>query len=162
MSKFGTTTPEHLASIKVEAALHFGPMVLHEALLRLCHAQGSESLDKFQKSMVDRIDRMQGDGADFEEMKEFAIELVYACIREVKQSPNFRHPLENMTARRTQGRSEEAGTLEEQLQAGLEDTFPASDPPAVVSTAISGGSDKLVGTDEVLRQKREAGEAERK
>ena len=57
---------------------------------------------------------------------------------------------------RTEGRSENADTLEEQLQSGLEDSFPASDPPAVVSTSISGGSKDIVGTDEVLRRKKEA------
>ncbi len=56
--------------------------------------------------------------------------------------------------RRTEGRAEDKGTLEEQLQEGLEDTFPASDPVSVTSTAIAGRSKKLVGTDEVLRQKR--------
>jgi hypothetical protein len=46
--------------------------------------------------------------------------------------------LEDISARRTQGRSDVPETLEEQLQQGLEDTFPASDPRAVVSTAIAG------------------------
>ena len=41
--------------------------------------------------------------------------------------------------RRTPGRSEDAAVLEEQLQEGLEDTFPASDPVSVTSTSISGG-----------------------
>lgn len=45
--------------------------------------------------------------------------------------------------------------LEEQLESGLEDSFPASDPPAVVSTTISGGGKKLVGVEEHLRRKRE-------
>ncbi|MCX8279561.1 hypothetical protein OSJ77_05120 [Phyllobacterium sp. 0TCS1.6C] len=41
-------------------------------------------------------------------------------------------------SRRTAGRSEDAETLEEQLQEGLEDTFPGSDPVSVASTAIPG------------------------
>ena len=49
-----------------------------------------------------------------------------------------------------------AETLEEQLCAGLEDTFPASDPVSVVSTLIAGRCKKLVGTEEVLRQMRDA------
>ena len=61
---------------------------------------------------------------------------------------------EDVLARRTPGRSEEPGTLEEQLQTGLEDTFPASDPVSVVSTVIPGGK-PLVGVEEVLRQRRE-------
>ena len=40
--------------------------------------------------------------------------------------------------RRTPGRSEDPVVLEEQLQEGLEDSFPASDPVSVVSTLISG------------------------
>ena len=54
--------------------------------------------------------------------------------------------------RRTEGRAEDCSTLEEQLQEGLEDTFPASDPVSVVSTTIAGRTKKLVGTDEVLRR----------
>lgn len=40
--------------------------------------------------------------------------------------------------RRTPGRSEDPKVLEEQLEEGLEDTFPASDPVAVTTTLISG------------------------
>jgi hypothetical protein len=40
--------------------------------------------------------------------------------------------------RRTPGRSEDPKILEEQLQEGLEETFPASDPVSVTSTLISG------------------------
>lgn len=58
--------------------------------------------------------------------------------------------------RRTPGRAEDRETLEEQLSEGLEDTFPASDPVSVVSTLIAGRSKVLVGTDEVIRARREA------
>lgn len=105
--------------------------------------------------MVDEIEAMHEERADFETMKEFAIEQLYACVREVRSSPGMKQPLEEAETRRTPGRSEEPKTLEDQLQAGLEDSFPASDPPAVVSTAISGGAKKLVGTDEVLKKQRE-------
>ncbi|HHZ09532.1 MAG TPA: hypothetical protein GX405_12220 [Rhizobiales bacterium] len=57
--------------------------------------------------------------------------------------------------RRTEGRAEDPKLLEEQLREGLEDSFPASDPVAVTSTTIAGRSKELVGTDEVLRRKRE-------
>lgn len=57
--------------------------------------------------------------------------------------------------RRTEGRAEDKSTLEEQLQEGLEDTFPASDPVSVTSTAIAGRTKKLVGTDETLRRRRQ-------
>ena len=42
------------------------------------------------------------------------------------------------TRRRTPGRSEDPAVLEEQLQEGLENSFPASDPVSVTSTLISG------------------------
>lgn len=58
--------------------------------------------------------------------------------------------------RRTPGRAEDRETLEEQLSEGLEDTFPASDPVSVMSTLIAGRSKVLVGTDEVIRARREA------
>jgi hypothetical protein len=126
MSKLQSATPEHVEQLRLEAAAHFAPLALHEALLRLSHACGNESLNRFEKAMV----------------------------QQTKQ------PLEKIDGRRTSGRSEEARTLEDQLQAGLEDSFPASDPPAVVSTAIPGGAKKLVGTDEVLRQQREEAASE--
>jgi hypothetical protein len=40
--------------------------------------------------------------------------------------------------RRTPGRAVDGPTLEEQLQEGLEDSFPASDPISVTTTAIPG------------------------
>ncbi len=40
--------------------------------------------------------------------------------------------------RRTPGRAEDSRTLEEQLQEGLEDSFPGSDPVSVTSSLISG------------------------
>ncbi|RUM95683.1 hypothetical protein EET67_21800 [Pseudaminobacter arsenicus] len=40
--------------------------------------------------------------------------------------------------RRTEGRAEDPDTLEEQLQEGLEDTFPGSDPVSVTITGIPG------------------------
>ena len=40
--------------------------------------------------------------------------------------------------RRTAGRAEDRPTLEEQLERGLEDSFPASDPVSVTTSLISG------------------------
>lgn len=40
--------------------------------------------------------------------------------------------------RRTEGRTEDPDILEEQLQEGLEDTFPGSDPVSVTITGIPG------------------------
>ena len=58
--------------------------------------------------------------------------------------------------RRTRGRSEDPKVLEEQLLEGLENSFPASDPVSVVTTAIPGcPKPKFVGTDEELRRRRE-------
>ena len=64
-------------------------------------------------------------------------------------------------ARRTEGRAEDKPTLEEQLQEGLEDTFPASDPVSVVSTTIATKTTTIVGTDEVLRRKAEQARREK-
>jgi hypothetical protein len=64
------------------------------------------------------------------------------------------------TTRRTPGRAEDFDTLEEQLCAGLVDTFPASDAVSVTSTLICGRCKKLVGTDEHLRQIRSTGQVE--
>jgi urease accessory protein UreF len=56
--------------------------------------------------------------------------------------------------RKTEGRAEDRETLEEQLDEGLQDTFPASDPVSVVSTTIATKT-TIVGTDEVLRRQAE-------
>jgi hypothetical protein len=40
--------------------------------------------------------------------------------------------------RKTPGRAVDRPTLEEQLQEGLEDSFPASDPVSVTTTVIPG------------------------
>lgn len=155
MSKLQAATPDRLRQLRLEASAHFAPLMLHEALLRLSHACGSKSLERFEKAMVNRIEEAKDDRADFETIKELAIEQLYSLIRDANDSPKKKQPLENIESRRTPGRSEEPQTLEDQLQAGLEDSFPASDPPAVVSTAIPGGAKKLVGTDEVLKKQRE-------
>ena len=73
--------------------------------------------------------------------------------RHDQKQPDPAQSSEDVASRRTQGRSEEPETLEEQLQTGLEDTFPASDPVSVVSTVIPGGK-PLVGVEEVLRERR--------
>jgi hypothetical protein len=154
MSKLQQGSSNELEGIRQKAAAHFAPSMLYEALLRLSRACGAEGLDRFEKAMVQMIDRSSADDSDFEDMKEFATEQLYACVRAVKSSPDMTQPLEDVQSRRTQGRSEKAETLEGQLQQGLEDTFPASDPPAVVSTAIAGRTKPLVGTDEVLRKRK--------
>lgn len=54
--------------------------------------------------------------------------------------PHRKVPPPKPTARkrRTEGRTEDPDTLEEQLQEGLEDTFPGSDPVSVTITGIPG------------------------
>lgn len=154
MSKLQHGSQDELETIRLKAAAHFGPILLQGALIRLRRACGEESLDRFEKAMLDVMDRSPADDADFEDMKEFATEHLLACLREVRASADINSSAEDIGSRRTSGRSEKRETLETQLQEGLEDTFPASDPPAVVSTTISGGARKLVGTDEVLAQRR--------
>ena len=153
MSKLHQGSNEELEAIRAKAVSHFVPGLLCEALLRLSRACGPDSLDRFEKAMTETINRSSADDPDYDDMKEFATEQLYACVREAKSSPNRPHPVEDMRSRRTHGRSEKPETLEDQLQKGLEDSFPASDPPAVVSTAIPGRSKRLVGTDEVLKQR---------
>lgn len=63
--------------------------------------------------------------------------------------------MKDQRKRRTPGRAEDRQTLEEQLDEGLEGSFPGSDPVSVISTAIS-GCPKLVGTDEILGRQRPA------
>lgn len=155
MSNLANSSSAEVARLSWEAATRFGPVLLREALLRLCRACGPESLDKFEKAMTDRIEGMREDEADFETLKEFGIEQLLRATSEVRKSPQVKQPVEKVEERRTEGRSEEEETLEDQLQSGLEDTFPASDPPAVVSTAIPGGTKKIVGVDEQLRRVRE-------
>jgi hypothetical protein len=59
--------------------------------------------------------------------------------------------------RRIPGRSEDPTVLEEQLQEGLEDTFPASDPVSVTSTLISGNR-KLPQKEEGETQEKKTAE----
>ena len=49
------------------------------------------------------------------------------------------------TRRRTAGRAEDPRVLEEQLQEGLEDTFPGSDPVSVTTSLISGSPKPKAG-----------------
>jgi hypothetical protein len=155
MTNMTNTSPSEIERLKQDAAARFGPIFLNEALVRLCRACGPEGLDKFEKAMTDRIERMHEDVPKFEQLKEFAIEQFLRALADVKKSSDVKQPVEKVKERRAEGRSEQGSTLEDQLQEGLEDTFPASDPPAVVSTAIPGGAKKLVGVDEALRQARE-------
>jgi hypothetical protein len=106
--------------------------------------------------MIERMEAHQEDIPNLEVVKEFAVEQLYAAIKDAREFPDNKQPLEPISTRRTQGRSEQSETLEEQLQTGLEDTFPASDPPAVVSTAISRGGPKHANENEHLRHKRAA------
>lgn len=55
--------------------------------------------------------------------------------------------------RRTPGRSEDPAVLEEQLQEGLEDSFPASDPVAVTSTLISGNGNPALQEEQETEEK---------
>jgi len=55
--------------------------------------------------------------------------------------------------RRTPGRSEDPLILEEQLQEGLEDSFPASDPVSVTTTLISGRGKNLPKGDNTEKTK---------
>lgn len=143
MTNLATKTPEQIEHLRTLATLQFTPELLRAALQQLSKLQGGKGLDAFERSMVEVIEAHDGeDQADFASIKEFAIEQLYQLVREAKEAPDIKHLLEDIASRRTPGRSENAETLEEQLQSGLEDSFPASDPPAVVSSTISGGKEK--------------------
>lgn len=80
---------------------------------------------------------------------------VQACRCSAHETNGSQEVCMDNNKRRTEGRTEDPNQLEEQLREGLEETFPASDPVSVTSTTIAGRSKELVGTDEVLRRKRE-------
>jgi hypothetical protein len=152
MLNLSTATPEQVAQVKSAAALHFGPLLLQEALARLGEACGHAALDKFEKDVTRHIEAMRDDQANFELMKDFAVEQLLLVLRNLKKSPDMKQPLEKIEARRTEGRSEVPETLEDQLQEALEDSFPASDPPAVTSTTIAGRSKNVAGGEENERR----------
>ncbi|TPI14133.1 hypothetical protein FJW06_12615 [Mesorhizobium sp. B4-1-3] len=151
-----TLHPEHVDETRMQAYSTFGPLLIQALAQKLGHCQGMRELDKLERSLVRLVEDTDVAAPHADAMKEFAIELIVSTLRNVREHPDAKHDLEEVDKRRTEGRSEDSDTLEEQLQSGLEDSFPASDPPAVVSTAITGGAKDIVGTDEVLRRKKEA------
>lgn len=151
-----TLHPERVDETRMLAYSMFAPSLLNALMQRLARCQGMKELGEMENSLIRAIEETAVAAPEGDAMKEFAIELVVSTLRNVREHPDAKHDLEEIDDRRTQGRSENPETLEEQLQSGLEDSFPASDPPAVVSTAITGGSKDIVGTDEVLRRKKEA------
>lgn len=150
-----TLHPERVDEARIQAYSTFGPLLIHALTRKLARCQGMRELDKLEQSLVRLVEETDVAAPHADAMKEFAIELVVSTLRNVREHPDTKHDVEEIDGRRAKGRSENPDTLEEQLQSGLEDSFPASDPPAVVSTAISGSKD-IVGTDEVLRRKKEA------
>lgn len=148
--------PEQVDDTRRLAYSTFGPVLISSLAKRLARSQGTKELSDVEKSLIRLIENADVNEPQAEAMKEFAIELVVSTISEARAHPDSKSDVEAVGERRAEGRSENPDTLEEQLQSGLEDSFPASDPPAVVSTSISGGSKDLVGTDEVLRRKKEA------
>ncbi|TPI40894.1 hypothetical protein FJW07_06380 [Mesorhizobium sp. B3-1-9] len=151
-----TLHPERVDETRMQAYSIFGPLLIHSLAQKLALCQGIRELDKLEQSLVRLIEETDVAAPQGEEMKEFAVELIVSTLRNVRGHPDAKQDLEEIDGRRAEGRSEDPDTLEEQLQSGLEDSFPASDPPAVVSTAITGGSKDIVGTDEVLRRKKQA------
>jgi len=151
-----TLHPERVDETRMQAYSTFAPALINSLTQRLARCQGSKELDKLEASLVRLVEETDIAAPHGDAMKEFAIELVVSTLRNVREHPDAKHDVEEIEGRRAEGRSENPDTLEEQLQSGLEDSFPASDPPAVVSTAISGGAKDIVGTDEVLRRKKAA------
>lgn len=154
MSKLLHGSQQELETIRNKATAHFGPLLLQGALIRLRRACGQKSLDQFEKTMLDLIEKFPSDDPDIGDMKEFATEHLLGCMREVRSCADIAFSDEDVQSRRALGRSENSKTLEDQLQEGLEDSFPASDPPSVISTAIPGSTKKIKGTDEILAEQR--------
>jgi hypothetical protein len=152
-----TLHPERVDEARTHAYSTFAPLLMNALAQKLARSHGIKELDKLERSLIDLVEQTDVAAPHAEAMKEFAIELVVSTLRNVREHPDAKHDVEEIESRRAEGRSENPDTLEEQLQSGLEDSFPASDPPAVVSTAISGGAKDIVGTDEVLRRKKAAG-----
>ncbi|CDX27228.1 conserved hypothetical protein [Mesorhizobium sp. ORS 3324] len=156
-----TLHPERVDEARMHAYSTFAPLLIHSLTQRLARVQGMKELDKLEASLVRLIEETAVAAPHGEAMKEFAVELIVSTLRNVREHPDAKLDLEEIDDRRAKGRSEIQETLEEQLQSGLEGSFPASDPPAVVSTAITGGSKDIVGTDEVLGRKKEAARREK-
>ena len=151
-----TLHPERVDETRMHAYSTFAPLLITALAQKLARCQGSKELGEVEKSLIRLVEEADVAAPHAEAMKEFATELIVSTMSNVRSHPETKSDLEAVDGRRTEGRSENPDTLEEQLQSGLEDSFPASDPPAVVSTAITGGAKDIVGTDEVLRRKREA------
>jgi hypothetical protein len=151
-----TLHPERVDETRMQAYSAFAPILINSLAQKLARQHGMKELDKLETSLVRLVEETDVAAPHADAMKEFAIELVVSTLRNVREHPDAKHDLEQIDGRRTEGRSENPDTLEEQLQSGLEDSFPASDPPAVVSTSISGSAKDIVGTDEVLRRKKAA------
>jgi len=151
-----TLHPDRVDETRMASYSTFAPALLQSLTQRLAKCQGAKELGDVEKSLIRLIEDSEVGAAHAEAMKEFAIELVVSTMANVRSHPDSKSDLEKIDGRRTEGRSENPDTLEEQLQSGLEDSFPASDPPAVLSTAISGGAKDIVGTDEVLRRQKAA------
>jgi len=150
-----TLHPDRIEETRQQAYSEFMPPILDWLVQRLTRGRPA-NLREIERSLIRLIEQTDLPGGDLEAKKEFAIELVLASLTRTRKQSDLADDPEDMRERRTHGRSEKKETLEEQLQSGLEASFPASDPPAVVSTAISGRAKEIVGTDEVLRQKKEA------
>lgn len=151
-----TLHPERLDETRLQAYSMFGPVLINALSQRLARCRGEKELAEVENSLIRLIEDADVTVPNADAVREFAIELVVSTMKNVRDHPDTKSDLEQIDERRAEDRSENPRTLEEQLEAGLEDSFPASDPPAVISTAISGGSKEIVGTDEVLRRKREA------
>lgn len=151
-----TLHPELVEETRMRAYATFGPALVTALTRRLAECRGEKGLAEVERSLIKLIEDAEVSMPDVDAMREFAVEWVLLTLKDVREHPHVKRDLEEISQRRTEGRSENPRTLEEQLDAGLEDSFPASDPPSVVSTAISGRSKELTGTDDVLRRKKEA------
>ncbi|TGQ96378.1 hypothetical protein EN846_33900, partial [Mesorhizobium sp. M4B.F.Ca.ET.203.01.1.1] len=105
---------------------HNVPGARHDriAAQKLARHQGMKELDRLETSLIRLVEEMNVAAPESEVMKEFAIELIVSTLRNVREHPDAKQDLEEIEGRRAEGRSEDPDTLEEQLQSGLEDSFP--------------------------------------
>lgn len=136
-------SPDEAERLQGAAVARFGPLFLREALVRLCRASGPESLEAFEQGLIEEIEFSDGAGPEAEAEREFAIEHLYFSIAEARRAFEENAPVPDRSTRvRPVAPEGSAADLEEQLQEGLEDSFPASDPLSVTSKMVSVGSDK--------------------
>jgi hypothetical protein len=131
-----------LTNEEIEGRLIAQREVLRVLLQRMLGYSGASQLVSELEELLDVQNHQEDPGAL--PSKAFAVE--GAKLRELELILEGAIPRAAGRPRRTPGRAEDPETLEEQLEEGLEDTFPASDPVSVTYTAITGSPKPTPGS----------------